>query len=160
MHHATFLVLPLAALAACGGGPDLDGAADRCGANPPTFDTLTVTDDGETDANGRRVVTVAASASDPDGDLHRYTVEIFADSFVDGNLESSARLRVSGEAGSDDGCVVGNEAPVTVGAYMPFGDGDGLSFGERIEIGMVIFDAAGNASQDPPALFEFVLPEE
>lgn len=147
-------------LVACGEGPDPGSAADRCGNNAPTFETLTVTDDGETDASGRRIVAVAASASDADGDLHRYTVEIFADTFLDGNLEGSALLRVSGEAGTDDSCVVGNTTPVTVGAYLPFGEIDGLAFGERIEIGMVLFDAAGNRSQDPPELFETVLPEE
>lgn len=142
------------------GGPSGSGGASVCGPNPPAFESFDMFDEGEVaEINGeqQRVVEVSALATDPDGDLHEYVVEIYVDPVVDGVLPSRPTFRVAGTAGVDDSCVV-NEA--RVGAYIPFGSELTRDFGETIEIGFVVYDAAGNASHQDPPIIVRTLPEE
>lgn len=153
-------VVVLGLVSACTGKVNVDEADPGCGPNAPSYDELTVTDDGETAEIGgatKRVVTVAAQTTDEDGDLHDYFVEIFVDGFIDGRLADEPTFEVSGTAGTDDSCVV---TSALVGAYVPFGDGTERVFGETVEIGMIVYDAAGNASHTDPPIVEFTFPDQ
>ncbi len=160
MRHVVIFGALTGALTACDGsiGKDEDGAS--CGTNPPVFSEFQLIDDGETATVGgsdKRVFEISAIVTDADGDLHDYFLDIYIDGFSDGNLPLTPTIEVSGEAGTDDSCVV---TEATVGAYVPFGPGTDRAFGETIEIGMVVFDAAGHASHDTPLLKEWDLPTE
>lgn len=144
----------------CSGGPSADAVDEGCGPNAPAYTTLDVVDDGETATIGgseKRVVTVSAQTTDEDGDLHDYFLEIYVDGFIDGNLAPDPTFEVEGSAGTDDSCVV---TDALVGAYIPFGDGSERTFGETVEIGVIVYDAAGNPSHSDPPIVEFTFPAQ
>lgn len=150
----------LVALAACAGTDsaftdDGDSGVD-CGDNPPTFDEITITDAGEIDFSSgtRPAIQVAATANDPDGDLHIYTARVWYDTLVDGDLPEFPEISRTIELSPDKPCGVEN---ATAGLLLPVGGTD-VPAGTEVEFGLILEDAAGHPSHDEPVIAVFETP--
>ena len=85
LRTAACWLAPLA-LVACGGPnaedvPLPNPAGANCGTEDPTISDLTIVDGGEQDFGGELypTVTITTRASDPDGDLHHYSMRVWWD---------------------------------------------------------------------------------
>lgn len=155
MWHRLFFC---AGLAGCFGGAGADNAdGGACGDSPPTFDDFTVVDIGEAQLSDgvKRAVQLTAMVSDPDGDLHNYTARVWIDGFRTGSLPDTPTLIVNGTT-SETPCAV--SGPVALGARIAVEDP--LNFGQTYDFGLVILDAAGNASNGGEPLVRSIRLEE
>lgn len=120
-----------------------------CGSTAPTFDNISLADAGFVDFGGgpRQAVQFGAQGMDPDGDLHRYVVQIWLDTFVDGEVvDGLPDFEVETQV-SEERCSV---TDVFVGAVLPLG---GLvPFSSDVEFGFVVEDADGTPSNGGEAV--------
>jgi hypothetical protein len=156
-------------LAACGASdsdtdslPASGGAGDECGETIPVIEALVVEDAGmsegdECGAEIRPRLRVGVEASDADGDLHYYTLKVWYDDVVDGEVlpEGDRVFQVDGPVGEGDACSV---LGANVGMLLCV-TGD-PPFATEIEFGVVVFDDMDNASSDgDPQEFVFTTPD-
>lgn len=145
-------------LLACGpgGGPEQDETV--CGETPPMLESITAEFVGMYDRDGTMYpgVQVSGEASDADGDLTDYELEVWYDTLQDGEVDYSG----SGLSYADtlDNAVCG-VTDAMVGLILII-DGNSLGFETLYEVGMVLYDAEGNASNDgEPVLVEMLTPD-
>lgn len=136
----------VALLAACAdGATDGFDTASACGTSAPVLSDLTIT-------VGETTVTLAATATDADGDLHEYTSWVFVDDVPDDTLPERPAFQTPVPV-SDKVCGVNTVS--NAGAIVPVG-GNGAPAGTDVEFGLVVFDAAGNPSNGGVPLIQVV----
>ena len=128
-----------------------------CGENPPEVEAFVVEYAGLFDQGGDLLpgMQVSGEAFDPDGDLTQYTLEVWYDTFEDGEVDfSGPGLSYTTEV---DNAVCG-VTDTTVGLILVV-DGNALGFETAYEVGVVLYDAEGNASNlGEPVLVNMVTP--
>ena len=153
-------------LGACGGSEEDsdqtieagDGASAECGSNPPVIEELVISDAGmssgdECGDSVRPMIRIQANASDPDGDLHYWTLRVWWDDAIDSQT-SGEYSEVGGTSG--DECAV-HTAQLAMKLCVT---GD-PPFSTPLEFGAVLFDDEDNASNaGEPAFATFTTPDE
>lgn len=162
MRSSVWAAALVASVTGCTGSPsdkssNLDGT--YCGDNAPTFSEVGVTDAGEAVIGGvtRRVLQVASRTDDLDGDLHVYRARIWHDSFEDGVVSGTPQVDVVVSQYPDEPC---EHDFLVTGALVAMGPDD-IPFGEVVEFGLEIVDAAGHPSNGgDPVIAVFTTPTE
>ena len=152
-------------LGACNGADDTDTpgpTGDRhdevCGDAAPLIESLTITDNGPTEfgsgdnAHTWPAIRIEAQASDADGDLDWYTVQVWFDGLPDGDIDTTEEPFELTTSISEEDCSV---PLATVGTIMAV-NGEPPPAVE-LEFGVVVIDAEGHASEVEP--YTFITPE-
>jgi hypothetical protein len=137
--------------AACGTVDSIGGDAS-CGNTPPVITGLIVENLGmatgsECQGLSVPVVRIIAEFEDEDGDLHDYDFSLWWDDVVDGCVEPTG-LPASDLSSSlsDTPCDMSCDVSEGGAGVRYCLDGEGIPFATEVELGAVIFDVAGNAS--------------
>jgi hypothetical protein len=130
-----------------------------CTGNPPVIEDLTMADGGWVDHGDTSVPSIVFSfdGADRDGDLHRYSVDIWFDTRVDGSVPRGEDNHIApdpfdlGEAPCEVGRMT-TQVRVTI-----LGD-EAIALGTEYEWMVVLTDASG--AESPPAMIVGTTPIE
>lgn len=133
------------------GDPPIPRGRGDCGETDPVMDDLTIQigepKEYET-SNGVQclsTISITATPSDDDGDLHDYRLSAWFDSTVDGRvLREGQELRIGGSLGED--CEVFTAPARTMDVGIAGGGTSSPAFETETEFGVVVEDAAGNGT--------------
>ncbi len=149
----------------CSGGPPTETdppPPTPCGDSPPTIADVTVIDAGPMDFDGTTwpSLRIDLNASDPDGALTSWTIRAAYDDDIDQIVDFTA----DGQAGNGSLAATGSFGPhdcsvTSAELFMHIAVNGEPAPGRYIELGVVLEDADGNAS-DPPVFVEILTPEE
>ena len=159
-----FLVLAGLLAVGCAGTPTETDAPPPtpCGDRAPSISDVTVVDAGPMDFSGTTwpSLRIDLTANDPDGALTSWTIRAAYDDDIDQLVDFTA----DGQAGNGSLAAQGSFGPHDCSVsdaelFMHIAVNGEPAPGRFIEIGVVLEDADGNAS-DPPVFVEITTPTE
>ncbi|MBN2800589.1 MAG: hypothetical protein JXX28_15715 [Deltaproteobacteria bacterium] len=153
----TLLSLPL--LLACTDPPDDTGpVASSCGDSAPVISAVTARDNGLMDFSGESLPTVLiqADTADADGDLDWYTLQVWWDEDVDGQVDVAGAPSELYDSLSDTACSVDD---ARLGLILAI-NGRSIPYLTEVEFAVIAQDAAGHRSNDgEPMLLSWTTPD-